>query len=308
MKKIAYLGGMRSVILYLLINIKFLDDTIFLFENDYNLILDNKYILSNKGNKNLMKKKNYAYLNYITSDEKKEFWIQDHLNYSPYFLTKFKDINLLEDGLDNYDSKLIKRKIRFSFKNKILGGTFVLDKSRYGISRSISKIYLSGIKTIPKEIESKVEVLKLKKLWEKTNKEEKIKILKIFSITEEELEKLKKRKVVLITQTISEDTDITEKEKIDIYKKIIKNYNENEIIIKPHPREITDYKKYFNNIEVLRKDIPMELISFLINNLEEVITLFSTSAFEFKNITKVKFLGTIFDERLIKNYGIIKEK
>lgn len=308
MKRIAYLGGMRSIVLYLLMNIKFLDETIFLFENDYNLNLNNKYILSNKGNKNLLRKKNYKYLNYITRDEKKEFWIQDHLNYSPYFLTKFKNINLLEDGLENYDSKLIYKKIRYSLKNKILGGTFKLDRSFHGASKSISKIYLTGIAEIPKEIVDKVEIINLKKLWNNLSQEEKDMVLKIFLISKEEIEKIKNKKIILITQPISEDSEITEIEKIEIYRRIISKYKENDILIKPHPREITNYKKYFKNIEILRKQIPMELMSFLINDLEKIVTLFSSVAFDFKNIAKIEFLGTEFDKKLIKSYGLIKNK
>lgn len=307
MKKIVYIGGMRSMIVYLFYNIKYLKNTIFLFENDYKLNLKNKYILDNSGNKDIKRYRNYKYLNQITSrDEEKEFWIQDHLNYSPYFLVKFKNINLLEDGLDNYNSKLIKKKIRYNLKNKLLGGTFKLDRSTYGISKSISKIYLTGMREIPEEIREKVELINLKKLWEKMSEEEKKEILKVFNIRKEEMEIFKKRRIILITQTISEDTQITEEEKIDIYRKILSKYNENEILIKPHPREVTDYKKYFKNIEILRREIPMEMISFLVENLEEVITLFSTSAFEFKDVCKVKFLGTEYDERLVKNYGIIK--
>lgn len=54
-----------------------------------------------------------------------EIWIQDHLLCADYFVSKFKNIKLLEDGLLNYESKYDKKiKIHKKIKNWILGGLF----------------------------------------------------------------------------------------------------------------------------------------------------------------------------------------
>ncbi|WP_300363804.1 glycosyltransferase family 52 [Fusobacterium sp.] len=307
MMKIIYVGGMRALIIYLLLNIKDLEKSIFFLENNYNINLK-KYLLSEKGNKYVSRYKNYRLLKKITfNNEKKEFWIQDHLKYSPFFLGNFNNMILLEDGIENYTDfyKKTSTRIKYSIKNKILGGTFRIEKYKYGHSQKINKIYLTGLDQTPKEIEKKVELIKLKELWYNLTEEEKNKLLNIFFIKKEDINVIKSKKVILITQPISEDSNILEDEKIEIYKSVISKYKEKDILIKPHPREKTDYKKYFREAEILDKNIPMEMISFLIENLEEVITLFSTAIFEFKFITKVKFLGTNFDKRLVENFGKI---
>lgn len=311
MKKVVYIGGMRALVIYLLLNIKFLDESVFFLVNDFKVNLDKKYVLKEEGNKYIARYKNYKLLkNYTFSEEKKEFWIQDHLKYSPFFLGNFKELFLLEDGMENYTDFKEKssKKIKYSLKNKLLGGTFKIEKYKYGTSKKIKKIYLTGLDKIPEEIRNKVEIVNLKKIWNNLNDFEKNKLLDIFFIKKENLKILKNKKIILITQPISEDSDLTEDEKISIYKEIIKEYKENEILIKPHPREKTDYKKYFPDANILEKNIPMEMISFLIEDLEEVITLFSSAVFEFKNISQVKFLGTKFDKKLSNIFGEIEAK
>lgn len=308
MLKIVYIGGMRALIIYLLLNIKDLENSIFFLENDYNINLEKKYLLNEKGNKYIAKYQNYKLLKkVIFNNKEKEFWIQDHLKYSPFFLGNFNNMILLEDGIGNYTDfyKKTSMRIKYSIKNKILGGTFRIEKNKYGHSKRINKIYLTGLDRIPKEIEEKVELIKLKELWHNLTEKERKKLLNIFYIKEKDIDALKSKKIILITQPISEDSNILESEKIKIYKDVLAKYKEKDILIKPHPREITDYKKYFKESKILEKNIPMEMISFLVENLEEVITLFSTAIFEFKAITKIKFLGTTFDKRLVENFGKI---
>lgn len=310
MRKIVYVGGMRALVIYLLLNIKYLEESIFFLVDDFKVNLEKKYVLKEEGNRYISRYKNYKLLKKYTFDkEEKEFWIQDHLKYSPFFLGNFKKLFLLEDGMENYTDFYQKasKKIKYSLKNKLLGGTFKIEKYKYGTSEKIRKIYLTGLDKVPEEIENKVEIINLKKIWNNLKKEEKEKLLDIFLLKNENIKVLKNKKIILVTQPISEDSSLLEEEKINIYKKIIEKYDENEILIKPHPRETTDYKKYFTNIDILEKNIPMEMISFLIDNLEEVITLFSTAVFEFKNISKINFLGTEFDEKLSKYFGKIKE-
>lgn len=309
MRKIVYVGGMRALVIYLLLNIKYLEESIFFLVDDFKVNLEKKYVLKEEGNKYISRYKNYKLLKKYTFDkEEKEFWIQDHLKYSPFFLGNFKKLFLLEDGLKNYTDfyKKTSKRVKYSLKNKLLGGTFKIEKYKYGNSKKIKKIYLTGLGEIPIDIREKVEIINLKEVWSKLKNIEKEKLLNIFLLKNENIKVLQNKKIILITQPISEDSNLLEEDKINIYKRIIEKYNENDILIKPHPREITDYKKYFPNIDILEKNIPMEIISFLVDNLEEVITLFSTAVFEFKNISKINFLGTKFDERLLTNFGKIE--
>lgn len=309
MKKLVYIGGYRGLIIYLLFNIKNIENTNFIFETRNKLNLK-KYVLEEFQIKNKYYKKYILYkLFRKLSKNVNEIWIHDHLEYSEYFVSKFKNIKLLEDGLLNYTHTESLKKKKIKIKNWLLGGPLFIDRNRFGISDSISEIYLTNLKPIPKEIKSKVKIINLKEKWDSLDEKEKDKILNIFNFEKDKInKKLKNKKIILITQPLSEDEALTEEEKIDIYKNIIKKYNEDEILIKPHPREKTNYKKVFPNVEVLESDFPLEIQTFLLSDIKEVVTLFSTAVYNFEGIAKkIEFLGTKVNKKLIKKFGTIEK-
>lgn len=120
-----------------------------------------------------------------------------------------------------------------------------------------------------------------KELFLSLSSKEKEEILKIF------LEKMddlvtSAESILILTQPLSEDNICSnEEEKINLYKKIIKQYGLNEnIIIKTHPREHTDYLKYFKeyrNVKIIKERFPVEVIIFFNIKFIKVITIFSTS-------------------------------
>lgn len=129
-----------------------LKNVIFIFENENSINLPNKVILNLDERKNenryLKKYKTYKIFKKFLKNVN-EIWIQDHLLYADYFVSKFKNIKLLEDGLMNYElkySKKLKRHIKI--KNWILGGPLLVDENKFGVSKNISEIYLTGLKEI----------------------------------------------------------------------------------------------------------------------------------------------------------------
>lgn len=210
---------------------------------------------------------------------------------------------VIEDGLTNYifnDENINASTLKSHFKKFIrrLG-----DSKPFGRSNNCKKIYLTGIAPIPKTIEDKVNIIDLRLLWEKKSNEEQKEILNIFNITDEIIRSLKNKKVILLTQPISELGLISEEEKIEIYKKCLAKYNQKDIIIKMHPRESTNYKKYFSNITVLDTSFPSELIMLLEIKINKVITLFSAGALTFGKDIEVEWLGTNVHPKLYKHYG-----
>ena len=85
---------------------------------------------------------------------------------------------------------------------------------------------------------------------------------------------------MLLTQPLNEDNNCTEEDKIKGYALLLKEhaFSETHLIIKPHPKENTDYQKYFPNATIIDKDFPIELMVLLNINVNNVITLFSTAA------------------------------
>lgn len=241
----------------------------------------------------------------------KKIYLQDHIPIAQYFLNNY-DCFLLEDGevnynlfvLKNIDTKVKMAKLKYRILKKI--------KKKYpifGISDKISKIYLTGIKEIPMIIKDKVEIVKLEEKWEKLELKEKKNILQIFNIDVKVWSSIKwKEKVLLIPQPLSEDKILLEEEKIELYKKITSDILEENLVIKPHPREKTMYRKIFSKSIVLNQNFPLEILILLNIRVKEVRTLFSTAAYNFIGKTKVKISGTEVSYKLIKKFGIIEKK
>ncbi|WP_426710477.1 glycosyltransferase family 52 [Cetobacterium sp. SF1] len=226
----------------------------------------------------------------------------DHWSWNGY-IKKYHDIFLIEDGTINYD---LKNQIE-SFKKrnwrKRVRWWLYWKKPSFGLSEGVKKIYLTGLGPIPGEIKDKVEIIDLEKKWNLLTGEEKNKIFKIFGIEDSIVEKIKRGEGVLITQPLSEDKVLTEEEKIELYRKILNNYKNIKIIIKKHPREETDYSKYFPEAIVINEEFPFELLLLNGEKVKKLITIFSTGVLMGKDKLDIDFYGTEIDEKIYKRFG-----
>lgn len=153
---------------------------------------------------------------------------------------------------------------------------------------------------IEKSNHPKLVVHDLENLWDKKTKTEKNKIANIFNVTPETLELLETKSVILITQPLSEDNIISEEEKITLYKSILKNYDLNSVVIKPHPREKTDWSSIFPNTPIIPQQVPAELLSMMIKP-QKVCTFYSTAAFSLCAPENVDIYSKDFNKLVFAN-------
>lgn len=271
-----------------------------------------------KSNCLLEKYKKWQYNNKLLKEiaEIDELYLQDHIKFSQFFLNNFNGKTiLLEDGTINYNEKILSeeknkklKKIKINhFMKKVIVEKIKKEYRRFGLSEKIQEIYLTGLLPIPDLIKNKVKIINISDEWEKLSKKDKEEILRVFKISSKSFENLKveKNKVLLLTQPLSEDKIITEKEKIDIYREILLKENGKNIYIKAHPREKTNYKEVFKefNINIIENSFPIEICLLLDIKFEKVITLFSTGALSFKGKSEVEFIGTEKYPKLYEKFG-----
>lgn len=232
-----------------------------------------------------------------------EIYAQDHVlkSYS-FFKGKFY---VIEDGIMTYleaKNEYEKEKSRSFFskwKRKRKGKI-----ATCGVSSKVEKVYLRGILPTPDCLQHKVEYMDIYSLWKQKSMEEKKWILHFFDFQKKHLELLQSKKTILFTQPLSEDGIMTEEEKIGIYRKILEKEEIKELVIKAHPRETTEYTKYFDGVSVLQEKTPFEL--YLLHGLrgKRVITLFSTAVYGLSDF-EVIFYGTNGNRNLIGRFGEI---
>lgn len=236
------------------------------------------------------------YFKAIFYNKEIEIYGQDHTGIGN-ILVGMGRFYLIEDGLMSYQDKKDSKNKYFKLK-ELIGINLNL-----GRHKNVKKIYLTGLAPIPEEIKDKVEIINLKKLWDKKTLEEQNEILDIFSFDLKIKEKIKGKSIILFTQPLSEDNIITEEEKIQIYSKIIKKYPNNRLIIKTHPREKTNYKNIFKEYFILDNPFPFEILNLLDVKFNKAITLFSTAALSLGKEVEVDFYGTEVHPKILQKFG-----
>ena len=301
MIKLACFGNNYSLLIYLLLtNTKYRKDVIFIFENINIKVFKRSMIINIKNNKYTKEIYFLVLVKILLFLYRKNILVygQDHLLIGNKLLAT-NNFYLIEDGLMNYSINHANQEVS---KLRKIFNCLIGRKKYLGLDKGVKKIYLTGLAPIPEEIKDKVEIINLKELWNKKTEEEKEEILDIFGFNNKIVDRLKNKKEILYTQPLSEDAVITEEEKIEIYTNVIKNYKKETLVIKQHPREKTDYKKIFPDIEILNQSFPAELFNLLDIKFEKAVTLFSTAALSNKNI-EVDFYGTEVHPKILKRFG-----
>lgn len=318
-KRICIVNTVYTLFLYYLI-CGFNDEDLFIFSsgipepirNNINHVYfpENRYVpitKENLKNKTINWKHVYSILKlrlilFIkTFNKNVEVYGHGHLYYSfPFY--EYKNTYVIEDGLSNY-VYVKKPKYNNSFKEKIkhfLGNLYVELSESYGTHKNIKKIYLTK-KNVPEIVKDKVEVIDMIELWNKKTDEEQNKLLEIFNL-KNVINELDENPTLLLTQSFNEDRLLPLDEQIEIYKKIINEQQNNNIIIKTHPRENKDYSKYFPNTKIIDNQFPLEILKCIDVKIKKIITLSSTSALHFVDYCEIEIYDVKTSSEVVNSH------
>ena len=320
MKKL-YVGYTQYQLLIFLLLKKCDDEIIFILPKYLEkigdkLIKKNKVIILEQEKPQLRKiLKFLGYYKYIKKMVKTLNISEDTILYGDnminYILSDKNMLCRIEDGCGNYVTKAhvenstLKQLIYFYLERIIYFFFFKkrMLKENEKLKKRINKYYATEMAPKNLEYEEKVERINLKELWQNKSEEEQKEILDIFNVREDILEKISSKKIILFTQPLSEDGIIEEAEKIELYKKIITKYNEEELVIKKHPREKTKYEIIFKKSLIIKETFPSEILSFIGFKPEKAVTIFSSAVFGVGENIKIDFYGTEIHEKLYNKFG-----
>lgn len=242
------------------------------------------------------------------------FWGQDHIWYFP-ILVGHKQYNLIEDcpmifhlheQAGNYEKVKqysTKRQKQFFFIKKIRDWIYgPISGLVLGYNQQCKKIILSQPYTLPYVKESQVELFNWKKLWNKSSETKQKLITHIFELTDIP----HSGGNILFTQPFVTDKLLTEEEQYTLYNNICKKYSYQNIIIKPHPRDTFDYRKYFPQIPIIEGSIPMQLINLTGIKFEKAITVCSSVVLSFEYDIKIDWIGPAVHPKLLERFGDLK--
>ncbi len=200
------------------------------------------------------------------------------LTYLGFLLNKNKiKYQLFEDGLNCFQSKLKKHiKLKTKVKCRILGISNKMGMSRYCTTISINdKTGLDKDVRFHKFIELKKSVL-----FGNVSLELKEKLLKIFNV---QAVKIPENSTLILTQPLYKDGFYTSyHQQIAFYSEKVEYYlSQNmSVFIKEHPRDTIDYSILNNKVYFLDKNVPMELLDFVIDNAFDIGYTHSSTALD----------------------------
>lgn len=241
-------------------------------------------------------------------DEKSVLYAQDHLKDSKTVIGN-KPYVLIEDSKYNCsyyrnhdpafsENRSIKGTIKYKIKKFLYGGTV------YGVRGDNSQCKAALMTAY-----DKVDYLKgksiylcdLKDVWNSSDEIKKKLILEVFDFNSEDIDGLS-RENILYTQPLFPDV-LTKEEHIQLYKKLLNNYQQNNLVIKVHPRDVVEYEELFPKAFVYRKRVPSQLLEMMGLQNKKAITFFSSAVQNIEYPIEIDWYGTEADEKLEKKYG-----
>ena len=161
-------------------------------------------------------------------------------------------LNYTEDGFDGWSS-------------------FLENRTQYypgGYEDVVDRVFLTGFMNLhggfPKE---KVCIINPQEIWARIDDAKKHMICDIFKFPYDELRMIDNDAVLFLTESFFDDGfGLYNNGNIDLVYEFIKEllalYDPSKIVIKPHPRDQFDYKRFFPGMIVLDSVFPSELIAY----------------------------------------------
>lgn len=241
------------------------------------LIVSKKQIflhLKRKISKLIFKRIHLPYLARIAYKNHWGVFGQDHFEYA--YLFRKCNFCVVEDGAANYEDKsaivLEQQKLHQIKDVKYIP---------FGWDASVKRVLLTGRLPIPAGLRNKVEIHPLIKAWQELDISAQKNIMYILGYPLDKMESLRQdgRDIFLITQNYA-PFSCTKEKLVSIYKKILSNYDQNKVIIKPHPGDhVIDFEREFPRCAVMREKFPFEIVFFSGFPVNKIVTIDSTAAF-----------------------------
>ena len=217
-----------------------------------------------------------------------------------YYLS-YKKIyyHALEDGLDcikHYDTARYDNRGHFELKAKLASWNWIFIQNGYG--KYCLDMEVNDISCLQYPCKKYIEKSR-EELVEGIREDDKHLLIEIFmenvDVLMEQINKgdVSKEKVLLLSEPLC---DLETRERL--FKDIIREYaSEAEVFIKPHPRDVLDYKSKFKEQIVIEGKFPMEIMNFIPGiRWNKVISVFTVPD-SIKNADEILFLGEDFMDR-----------
>lgn len=241
-----------------------------------------------------------------------KIYAQDHMPLAAILIGKNK-YSLLSDGpncfttnyMPNSAYYLSRQSKKESFmavlEEKLLGTVCVNDM---GDNPQCEMIFLTEPNKSPLLENRRIDTKPLSVLWNEASVEKKQFILEVFGLQDEDIALLNSKSICFLSQPFVDDSVLSVDEYKDLLEQIFQKYDNSQIVIKTHPRDTFDYKKYFPQITLFDKPIGTQLLAILGGvKMQKVVTISSSSIDAFPDSVEAEVYGTRIHPKILAALG-----
>ena len=238
----------------------------------------------------------------------KQLYMQDHLEYSP-ILIGTKKYTLIEDApgaLKFYEhgywgtrDREIQSYSSYKYKQILCGPTMC---KTFGHNDQCTDVLLSTKYDLDYLKKKTLHYVNVKEKWNEISSEKKDYICRILSIDKNVIDTLKSRKIILFTQPLYKGA-VKMNVHEDLHRRLIAKYPQEDLLIKPHPRDLFSYETAYPNAVVVRTPLPSQLLYLLGIKFEKAVTLFSTAVFDMGYDLQIDWYGAECHPDVLKYCG-----
>lgn len=252
----------------------------------------------------------YRYIKYckLPSFRGKKLFMQDHLEYSPVFIgrkcyTLIEDapgiLNFYDDGYWGKRDREIQSYASYKYKQFLCGPTMC---KTFGHNDQCTDVLLATKYDLDYLKKKTLHYVNVKEKWNELSSEKKDYICRILSIDNSLLDSLRSRKIILFTQPLYKGA-VKMNVHEDLHRRLISKYPQEDLLIKPHPRDLFSYETAYPNTVVVRSSLPSQLLYLLGIKFEKAVTLFSTAVYDMGYDLQIDWYGAECHPDVLKYCG-----
>lgn len=148
-----------------------------------------------------------------------------------------------------------------------------------------------------------VYIQSLRQMWDSASADTRALVMRVYGVGTEDIELLNSKRFMFLTQPFVRDRIMTESEYIELLHKVFSHYDTSQMLLKLHPRDTFDYRRYFPEVTVYDKKVNMQLLVLLGANVERAITVCSSSVNSFPETVEVDWFGVDWHPKLRAWFG-----
>jgi len=173
----------------------------------------------------------------------------------------------------------------------------------HGNNSQCKTILLTEENTSPVLSGKEVLIQPLETLYENSSNKKQVLLKNMFGISDADIEFLKSRPNLFFSQPMIKDCGLTSAEYVEVLNRIFSHYTPHSIMIKAHPRDTFDYKKYFPDVELFSKPVNSQLLNIFGLRPRRMFTICSSAIEGFPESIECDYYGAQLHPKMEHFFG-----